>query len=387
MEEMTALRRARKGFGPRRAVPPAAMDERVAAEIRGARQQVTTAVPPRRGTLRGRAWWIVPAGVAATSVGLVLSGAVPFGTGGTAPRPAWVQQQQAGGDPSVTLDGHTILLAAATRARSRPESTPGKDSFVYTRLKNRFVTVTRDGQESWDESTYEFWLSPDGSRPGLDTDRKGASSDGGSDAQDDVGVRAVLPCPAPDLSTRVIGEDTPCLGPGYVSQMPTDKAGANEFLRRGQPWLNWHPSGDGSTGGPRGSDNDLAWNVYELFQGHQLAPRAWAAVFEVLADLPDATVAVDVPTASGRTGTAVVLTDLDQGPDGPKNPQADNTHQSLTFIFDPTTHELIGAGVTNTSDDPEMHKFQSTTVSIAEQAVVPTRGVRPDGSTVKAAVH
>lgn len=310
-------------------------------------------LPGRQG-MRRPLLWLVPAGAAAAAVGLVASGALPLG-GSAVPTPSTSVAQNGSG--VVNLDARGILLAAAAHARSRPNDVPASNAFIYIRQTGMGLNGEPAQETKW---VNEAWLSVDGRQVGLrSNDQTGAVPVDG--ALEPTG--RCLGEPIPDVEKT--GFPIPyCDGPGYVSDIPGDAAGALEYLRRPKSWLNWVPFLDGKPGSDaqRGSDDDVVFNVHQLMFRHVLSPASRAGVFEALSQLKGITVVPNVANDLGRSAVAVTVPDSIGG--------------RTDVVFDAATHELIG------SRSIDRGRIVST-FWIAETAVVTTPGVRPDGSIVR----
>lgn len=368
MDELTALRVARDGFGPYRDGPSPAVAERVLDRTRSGSRRW----PGRRTALRlpGRsARWLLPVAAAAAVGSLVVGIGLQFRDG-----PVGSVAVPAAPERPASLDGRTVLRAAADRARSQTLPSPDPAGFVYTR-----ETGT---------SPREVWLPVDGKRPGL------VLAPGARPSREDLTVCAGGP------AVEVSSQD--CAGPGYLTDIPADRAGALAALQEIRNIWNWgftcrRGEDESSTiCGDTATDAELLERAGYLLGYRMLPPASRAAVLEALSEIRGLQVWPELVTIAGRRGIGVFVETPSAGAGTPDEVEVS------TLVLDPTTYDPIGlrselrsapvaaGGQVLSSPAPNASSgvVYSTVDSLFEpSSVVERHGLRPDGSTVDGAAQ
>ncbi|GAB2928695.1 CU044_5270 family protein [Micromonospora polyrhachis] len=275
-------------------IPPATL-----AQLAPARSQLLAAAtaesPAPRAVGRSHRWnWrFLLSGVAAAGVAAAVAGVVVLapGTpdGGSAPD----SQQAAQADPAW------VLMSAATAARQLPDITPQPGQFVYRR--------SQEGS-----TTYESWLSVDGTRDG----RVKTTSGSGNEQTVVPGCRngqaAVV-----KGGQVIAGRTEPCTpNPAYHPDLPTDPAAMKAYLLK-------NASGEGEP-------NSIAKDVASLAADY-LRPQSRAALYEAAITVPGLRVIKEAADGMGRRGIGIAWPTT--GADGPKE---------MIMVFDAKTHALLG---------------------------------------------
>ena len=317
------------------------------------RDHVLKQLPPQRKTLKTnhKRRSLMPlagsltAAAAATAVIITASGGFSPGTGATS---------RAGQSPDVVTaggDGHReavrILLAAATTARTRDTTAPDASAYVYTRTKEHYVGVTHgaDGPYRAGDDVREAWLSVDGKHPSAVTP---------------TGCKTLITLEGLCTGKAFHPDRLPhCdLQPAYDADAPAT----------GQEMLTYL-LGIGKIGSQPKTN-------YIFKQAEALLAERWvtgpvrAAVYDALATLPDIEVVKGVNSITGQSGVAVAYVDAD--------------HYRHELLMDPETYDLLGTReitlrkLDNLAAGSVMYER-----SIITSQVVPTLGVRPDGSSRK----
>lgn len=378
-DELTLTRALGDELSPRGAPAPEALTARVLTGLRTPTGPSRPVAGPARWRGRRPALWLLPVAAAATSA-MVLTGVVPGLPDDPEDPPSPAARGTQGDDPSdpstaVRLDARSVLLAAATRARSRPGNAPAAQRYAYTRVLETIDQVNMDRTSSWDRETLDYWLPVDGRRNGWirGVRRVSSTSPAGHPGYPSGLFDAFDPCPGPADSDPVDVPLTYCPGPGYVADFPTDPDGALAFLKQGRRWNDWYPFSDRP--GDTAEDHFVIGNLTELYKAHHLPPGGWAAVYEALAGLPEATLADGVKTAGGRTGVAVVMEYA------VFEREDDSFKGRYEFVFDPSTYDLIGINDIE-EGDAESTPLIITRTEVQRSAVVDAPGLYPDGTKV-----
>jgi hypothetical protein len=371
MEDLRLIRELGTALDPDGPVPHDRMRARVVAGVTGA---AGPQLGRRRGPRRRPIVWVVPLVAAAALAGIITievgpSGNQAPGPGVTAPRADPTTPDA--GQSVVNLDARTILLAAAERAGKERSTVPAAGSFVYSRFTGVGVEIDQETKkEGTRNSVHESWYSVDGKQPGLSQDTQD-----GFYAGTYTEILATCPGPViPDANKNGISGPY-CDGPGYVADVPTSAAGALKYLRSPRAWTSWVPFLDGRLGSAaqRATDDQVVSNAWTLLGKHQLSPASREAVFGALAALPGMQVVPEAEAADGRTGVAVVwAVELE-----------DDAAVRDEMIFDREDHAIIG--YRSIVNDPAhgVKDRVDINLAVAEKVVVPTVGVRPDGSKIE----
>ncbi|MCO6004907.1 CU044_5270 family protein [Actinoallomurus purpureus] len=253
---------------------------------------VTRDAPRLRRRLLVRA--AVASGVAAT----VAAGAIVLTRGGSGP---------AGPSTVRASDVAQVTSLVASAARNRPDLHPRDDQFIH--VKSVEVTVSADvfgknGRhtvERLPRTNRELWLSVDGRRTGL--------------------LRQ-SPCPPRRSCDRPLPGDKRAGAPtpdstAALRSLPTDPAKLLKAIDKIE-------SGAGK------ARPQLRWEtIQDLINEQYLPPKVRAALFEVIGNLPGATLDRNATDAIGRAGIAISV------PDGLGG------HNEM--IFDRRTYQYLGS--------------------------------------------
>ena len=261
-----------------------------ADQLAAARAQFVAGMKPRR---RGRTGIIAAATIAlaaaaaAVAVVVVPSGApdsTRHDTALTEPRP------QVGTEPRPQVDTAVQLLSyAAAAARSKPETVPRPDQFLYLR-----------------EGKWEAWLSVDGTRDG----RVNTGVSGSTTVPGCVDGRAKVL----DKSGQPMAETQQCTPKRrYRDDLPTTADDMLKFLQ--------------------GNDKNRPVNSYgkdvlTMFSQSYLPGAQRAALFEAATRVPGLTVVHDV--SSGRPGIGISW------------PAPEPGGEPMVMVFDRNTYEYLG---------------------------------------------
>jgi hypothetical protein len=338
-----------------------------------------------RSPVRGRRRQLAAGGVgvvtAAVTLGVAVTGlSQPTGRTGT-DNTADVEVTARQDDSTVVeLTSRDVLLTAASKARSRADDVPDPDAFVYTRMLETGVSVSGDSTLEPFEFAAESWLSVDGTRDGLDTINGNlVDQPGCAEASSDCS-----PTPA------------------YVDDVPTDPDELLSYLREEiDPYA-----------------TDPAADPYIVFDGavsflyqKDVSPQVQAAMYELMADMPELEAIPRVKAADGRTGVGIGLTyhfvdavvAADEGESGIgamlqrderlREQGKDDVRRRTELVFDPETYELIGMRTValdhedwhdgSVGSAPTIDVRPGTVLNsraLLERAVVAEPRLRPDGS-------
>ncbi|GAA3219914.1 CU044_5270 family protein [Dactylosporangium siamense] len=284
MNELDELRSFRAGQTP---ADPIAM----------ARARAALAAPPRR---HRRGWLLAP--VAAAAALALAVGLMP----GRPDHPTAVPPTAAP-DPSASpvTRSELVLRNAAAYVGGTPALSVRPDQFVFVES----IHVNSEGPADDGGPLVTFlrrsWLSADGTRDGLVTDRR---KSGGPEE------RVVITCPP----------GHPCQ-PVYRADLPTDTDG---MLRWFKDLITQRYGSDRST---KSTPDSYAWSIAgDLLREGYLPPASAAAVFTALARVNGLTVVESVTDAAGRTGVSVGI---------------DGKGTRSEIIFDRATYAYLGERV------------------------------------------
>lgn len=354
MNELDLIRDLGAELDPEPTTPPARMRTRFVTAIRR----------PQHAAARPRvAWLAAAAGVVAvaTFAAVQIWGPASSGTRPDRQAAGTREDRQATGQSSVRqtappqpdrqvveMDGRQVLLAAASSARAQDEQAPDPNVFIYTRSKH-FEKNLENGQGGHVET--ERWWPVDGAGGALiaHSDIEGAT------LHCNPGPRGTGFYPNP-TKERIEACTT---APAYVTGLPDDPDAMLDYLTE-QP----RPP---EAGDPRFAT--VFGNAWALLTSRMMEPEARAAIFEVLAGLPRLQVRLDAKALSGKTGTSVAF-----------NPTRRQRHE---LIFDSETHDLIGSRQTWFEVAEDSGRREAAWIqadAVVEQAVVPEKRQRPDGS-------
>ncbi|MEO3742224.1 CU044_5270 family protein [Plantactinospora sp. B5E13] len=284
MDDLRLLRELGQEIPPTTPERLASARNRLVTEMTKTSPGLTTI---RRSTRRN--WRLVFSGLAAAGVAAAVTSVLVL-----AP-------DQVGGEvPAARADATQVLHNAAAAALRLPDATPRADQFIYRRIQ--------DGP-----STYESWLSVDGTRDGLVKEVTGGESTqtlvpGCRDGQAAV-VKGGQALP---------GRTEPCTPePAYRPDLPTEAAAMGAYLAK-------HRSGE------PGSVNSAGKDVYYLAGGY-LRPESRAALYQAAAAVPGLRAVENVTDGAGRPGIGIAWPSITAN--GP-------TDQVL--VFDAETYTLLG---------------------------------------------
>ncbi|MEV5746270.1 CU044_5270 family protein [Actinoallomurus sp. NPDC052308] len=255
-----------------------------------------TALDVTRNKHRVRRRPVIRAAVACGVAATVAAGAIVLTRGGGS-GPTGPSTIQASEVAQVTS-----LVAAA--ARKQPDLHPRDDQFIH--VKSVEVTVGADVFDKNGHYTHEklppinreLWLSVDGHRTGL---LRETPCPPGQNCDDPVQPYPRTGAPAPG-------------SPAALRSLPTDRV---ELLKAIDTM---------DSGVPR--PELRLKRIQGLIMEHYLPPKVRAAIFEVLGDLPGATIDRDATDAVGRPGIAISV------PDG--------IGGHVQTVFDRRTYQYLG---------------------------------------------
>lgn len=162
---------------------------------------------------------------------------------------------------SVSLTAKFLHHTAAI-VRTQQGTPPGPDQYVYAE------TVARGG------GLYQIWQSADGNRPGLVATPKG----------DGQGYFKLSPCTVAQGEKYLQGGCSEQAG--YLPQLPVQPAALRTFLIHiGMMPTQAQAAANAST--PGWEANDLGKNVNALMMNTYLLPAQRAALFDLIAQIPD----------------------------------------------------------------------------------------------------
>ncbi len=382
MDDLKLMRDLGTALDPEGPMPHDRMRARVMTEVTGPAGRQSAGRQPGGRQLGWRRLpggrptaWAVPLVAAAALAGIVATVSGPFdsltpgGDGISVPRAD--PRALVGDQPVVNLGARTILLAAAEQAGKERSTVPAGSSFVYTRFTGVGWETNQKGKEGTVNWVDEAWYSVDAKHRGL----RLHTQDGFSRGNDAAPIGT---CPGPviqDVQNQGFG-DPYCEGPGYVADFPTEAGAALKYLRQPRAWFQWTPFLDGQPGSAaqRATDDEVFLNAWLLLRDHQLSPASRAAIFKALAALPGMQVVPEVTAADGRVGVAVVRVD---------KPADDGSVGRQEVIFDRNDHTIIGYRTVLNDPARGIKDRVGANIAVAEKVIVPTFGVRPDGSKAK----
>ncbi|MET8261919.1 CU044_5270 family protein [Micromonospora sp. NPDC005205] len=225
-----------------------------------------------------------------------------------------VQTMRLGDQPPPTASASEIFHLAADAARQQPELTARPDQYVFT---ESLVTI-RDLPDSGPYQTIrnQLWQSAGGVAYTKGRYRPEADPNGWGE------LRELRIDDAAD-PTKELDAFQP---PAYHGDLPTDP---DELLR----YLREHPVDlhlpEGADEEALYADESMAYTTARSMLDGYVPPRALAALYEVLAREPGATViSADVVDAAGRHGVAIRMPGVIAG--------------NVDLLFDRDTHVFLG---------------------------------------------
>lgn len=262
------------------------------------------AAPPPNRLVKTRHRWIVPAGVAAGVVALAI--ALPTILPGGSP----------GGAGSA--EAARVLRRIAVVAADQPAPPPiGPGQYLYSKTRGAGTSLYVPGNglanfSFTESSAAEAWIGPDGSGRNVSTPVEVSFPS----AQDRA---AWIAAGSPDLGVDESADQY--FGPGELyfldgSKLPTDPQELLALIEKRE-----------IVGGPPGDWETFAIVGDLLRPGTYAPPALRAALYEVVANLPEVEYLGRVKDTAGRPGLAVA-----------------STHDGIrtVMIFDPGTAQLLG---------------------------------------------
>ncbi|MEV0805767.1 CU044_5270 family protein [Micromonospora sp. NPDC050200] len=205
---------------------------------------------------------------------------------------------QVGGEvPAANAEAAQVLHQAAAAALRVPDVEPRANQFVYVK--------SQSGGE-----IRQIWRSVDGTRDGLLLDQVGGRTE-------------QIPLPGCRNGRRAVEKGgqvdptrtEPCVPePAYIQDLPTDADALSAYLTA-------------HSGAAPGDTNALGKYILTLVDESYLRPNARAALFDVVAGMPNLTVVENATDGSGRPGIGIGWSS-----DG----------KSGQLVFDANTHAFLG---------------------------------------------
>lgn len=284
------------------------LERRVRARMTGKRAKPSSRV-------RRFSWTLVPAGLAATAVTVILVSGVSG---------PWGQESSAEVD--------ALMARAAQSALHTPVSAPRPDQYLY----QRSVTQIRTSGGSYTQHR-DDWVSVGGSRPGLIRERNAITPGTNPPAR-----------PAGETVLKACGS-APLLQRPYIDALPADTGRLLALLSKS--------AGEGSRG-------DRLWSSATDVLGTSLmAPSARASFYRAMAKIPDVTVVRSATDAAGRHGIALTRT---------------SGHVQNQILFDSSTYTFLGER-TIARDGTQVSSTAVLTTTVTDDAPTPRPGAAPGG--------